>query len=143
MPSTILVIEDDLALRTEIVEFLARRKHAVTPVGSLAEAANALEGMTPDAVVSDINLPDGDGVTFCMNNASRFPGAMWLLMSGNDDLVRLGGQLKTKTADRATFAIVEKPVPLRLLERFINGAAQSPNSQAPAGESAPLSAPPV
>ena len=49
----------------------------ISPVGcgSLAEAAAALETMTPDAVFSDINLPDGDGVNFCMNTAPRFPAA--------------------------------------------------------------------
>ncbi len=121
MPSLILVIEDDLELRSEIVEFLTRRQHNVTGCATLAEAAIALDAMTPHAVLSDINLPDGDGVTFCMTNAQRFPDAHWLLMSGNDDLVRLGGQLKTKTGDSSAFAIVEKPVPLRLLERFIGG----------------------
>ena len=117
----ILVIEDDEALRTEIVEFLVRRQHLPTGCGTLAEATAALETMTPDAILSDINLPDGDGVNFCMNNAPRLPGTMWLLMSGNDSLVRLGSHLKSIGGDRPTFAIVEKPVPLRLLDRFIAG----------------------
>ena len=46
---------------------------------------------------------------------------MWLLMSGNDDLLRLGSQLKSIGGEKPTFAIVEKPVPLRLLDRFISG----------------------
>ena len=122
----ILVIEDDVALRAEIVEFLTRRSHHPTGCGTLAEAAAALNTMTPDAVLSDINLPDGDGVSFCMSNAPRFPGALWLLMSGDDDLVRLGAQLKTKAGSKPAFAIVEKPVPLRLLDRFIGGIGAAP-----------------
>ena len=124
----ILVIEDEVDLRAEIVEFLVRRGHSPTGCGTLAEATAALGTMTPDAVLSDINLPDGDGVNFCVHNAPRFPGTMWLLMSGNDDLVRLGGQLKSVGGDKPTFAIVEKPVPLRLLDRFINGIGSSPTS---------------
>ena len=122
----ILVIEDDAALRTEIIEFLVRRRHRPTGCGTLAEATAALEIMIPDAVLSDINLPDGDGVNFCMHNAPRFPATMWLLMSGNDDLVRLGGQLKGIGGAKPTFAIVEKPVPLRLLDRFIAGIGSAP-----------------
>jgi DNA-binding NtrC family response regulator len=122
----ILVIEDDAALRTEIIEFLGRRRHRPTGCGTLAEATAALEIMIPDAVLSDINLPDGDGVNFCMHNAPRFPATMWLLMSGNDDLVRLGGQLKGIGGAKPTFAIVEKPVPLRLLDRFIAGIGSAP-----------------
>ncbi len=56
--------------------------------------------MTPDAVFSDINLPDGDGVNFCMSTALRFPATLWLLMSGNDDLLRLGSQLKSIGGDK-------------------------------------------
>jgi DNA-binding NtrC family response regulator len=117
----ILVIEDEVDLRSEIVEFLVRRGHSPTGCGTLAEATAALGSMTPDAVFSDINLPDGDGVNFCVHNAPRFPGTMWLLMSGDDDLVRLGGQLKSIAGAKPTFSIVEKPVPLRLLDRFIGG----------------------
>ena len=63
-----------------------------------------------------------------MHNAPRFPATMWLLMSGNDDLVRLGGQLKSIGGAKPTFAIVEKPVPLRLLDRFIAGIGSAPPS---------------
>src|SRR4030088_3352450 len=105
----ILVIEDDVALRTEIIEFLVRRRHRPTGCGTLAEATAALEIMTPDAVLSDINLPDGNGVNFCMHNALRSPARMWSLMSGNDDLVQLAGKLKSSGGPKPIFAIVEKP----------------------------------
>ncbi len=121
MSAKILIIEDDVDLRAEIVEFLIRRHHLPIGCGTLAEATVALEAMTPDSVLSDINLPDGDGLNFCMNNAPRFPATMWLLMSGDDELVRLSSRLKSIGGDRPTFAIVKKPVPLRLLERFIGG----------------------
>jgi DNA-binding NtrC family response regulator len=133
----ILVIEDDVALRTEIIEFLVRRRHRPTGCGTFAEATAALEIMTPDAVLSDINLPDGDGVNFCVSNAARFPAAMWLLMSGDDDLLRLGNHLKSIGGHVATFAIVEKPVPLRLLDRFINGVS---STLAPKGSEAAAAA---
>ena len=132
MSAQILVIEDDEDLRTEIVEFLMRRNHRPIGCGTLAEAAAALEIMAPDAVLSDINLPDGDGMNFCMSNAARFPAAMWLLMSGNDDLLRLGALLKSIGGEKPSFAIVEKPVPLRLLDRFISGVsvARTPDQAA-------------
>ncbi len=130
MPSVILLIEDDQALREEMLDFLVHRKHSVTGCATLAEATTALLTVTPDAILSDVNLPDGDGVTFCMHNAARFPDALWLLMSGNDDLVRLGNQFKTKSGDSHAFAMVEKPVPMRLLERFIAGAAKNAGERA-------------
>ena len=121
MSAQILVIEDDEDLRIEIVEFLAGCHHGSIGCATLAEAAAALETMTPDAVISEIALPDGDGINFCMNTAARFPSAIWLLMSGNADLLRLGNQLKGIDGEKPRFAIVEKPVPLRFLDRFVSG----------------------
>ena len=132
MPAQILVIEDEEDLRTEIVEFLVRRRHQPVGCGSLAEAAAALETMTPDAVFSDINLPDGDGVSFCVKTAESYPGTHWLLMSGNDDLLRLGNELKSIGGEKL-FSIVEKPVPLRLLDRFISGVRNASTPEAAAG----------
>jgi DNA-binding NtrC family response regulator len=132
MPAKILVIEDEEDLRTEIVEFLVRRRHQPVGCGSLAEAAAALETMTPDAVFSDINLPDGDGVSFCVKTAERYPGTLWLLMSGNDDLLRLGNELKSIGGEKL-FSIVEKPVPLRLLDRFISGVRNASAPEPAAG----------
>ncbi|MDP2378615.1 response regulator [Reyranella sp.] len=138
MSAQVVVIEDDEDLRTEIVEFLVRRDHRPTGCATLAEATAAMETMTPDAVISDINLPDGDGMNFCMNNAARFPAAMWLLMSGNADLLRLGNQLKGIDGEKPSFAMVEKPVPLRLLDRFVSGvsAARAPDQAAAVGVAA-------
>src|SRR5260370_38142478 len=79
--------------------------------------------MEPDVVVSDIHLPDGDGATFCMTHAHLHPRAKWILMSGNQDLVRQGNQLKS-IAEMPAFAVADKPVPLRLLDRFIPSATQ-------------------
>lgn len=136
MSAQILVIEDDEDLRSEIVEFLVRRHHRPTGCGSLAEAATALETMTPDAVLSDINLPDGDGVNFCMSTALRYPATLWLLMSGDDDLLRLGSQLKSIGGEKPTFSIVEKPVPLRLLDRFISGVRSASPPEHPVADGA-------
>jgi DNA-binding NtrC family response regulator len=139
MSAQILVIEDEEDLRTEIVEFLVRRCHRPIGCRTLAEATVVLKTMTPDAVLSDINLPDGDGMSFCLSNAARFPAAIWLLMSGNDDLLRLGSQLKSIGGEKKpSFAIVEKPVPLRLLDRFISGvgAAGAPDRSAAGGTTA-------
>ena len=73
MSAQILVIEDDEDLRIKIEEFFIRQCHRPTGCGTLAEAAAALETMMPDAVLPDINLPDRDGMSFCMNDAVRFP----------------------------------------------------------------------
>jgi CheY-like chemotaxis protein len=71
MTTHILLIEDDVEQRGEILEYMLRRRHRVTACASISEAGEALDGAVPDAVVSDVQLPDGDGVTFYGNNARR------------------------------------------------------------------------
>jgi DNA-binding NtrC family response regulator len=70
-------------------------------------------------VVSDINLPDGDGVAFCRDMADTYPETKWVLMSGNADLVRHGNRART-----GAFAVIDKPIPLRTLDRFVADASQ-------------------
>jgi DNA-binding NtrC family response regulator len=119
----ILLVEDDSALRAEILEHLLRRRHRVTACGSITEALAALDDAgeakpAPDAIIADIHLPDGDGVRFYVENARRFPETRWILMSGNHELVRVGNEIKA-AGDLPPCAIIDKPLPLRLLDRFL------------------------
>jgi DNA-binding response OmpR family regulator len=80
MSAHVLLIEDDGALRLEMLDYLIRHHMRVTACGTLAEAKEALvPGANtfgrPDVVVADISLPDGDGASFYVENAGRFPEA--------------------------------------------------------------------
>jgi DNA-binding NtrC family response regulator len=115
----VVIIEDDEELREEIVDFLKRRGRPAVGCGTLAEAEAACRRTTPAVVVADIHLPDGNGVTFCREMAEIYPGTKWVLMSGNADLVREGNRARTQA-----FAVIDKPVPLRVLDRFVADAVQ-------------------
>lgn len=134
MAANILLIEDDGALRAEILEHLLRRHHQVVACASLAEALDALTGasgpaIVPDAVVSDIRLPDGDGVHFYAEHARHFPNTKWILMSGNHDLVRVGNQIKNAGTGLPPCAVVDKPLPLRLMDRFLQDLPSGPRNR--------------
>ena len=64
----ILIVEDDDELREVLMEHLGA-ENTLSPTGaaSLGEAAHLLNGTDArfDAVVLDVNLPDGDGRDFC------------------------------------------------------------------------------
>lgn len=57
----VLLLEDDVLLRKRLTGFLEREKAEVTPVASVAAARNALESLTFEAALIDVNLPDGRG----------------------------------------------------------------------------------
>jgi DNA-binding NtrC family response regulator len=57
----ILLLEDDVLLRKRLTGYLEKEKAEVTPVNSLAAARNALESLSFEAALIDVNLPDGRG----------------------------------------------------------------------------------
>lgn len=62
----ILTIEDDDHLRETLVEHLGLEPgFEITGVASLAEARETLNTLSPDLVLLDVSLPDGDGRDFC------------------------------------------------------------------------------
>jgi DNA-binding NtrC family response regulator len=118
MTVTVVVIEDEPATRELIAGYLSRTGNRVTSCASLAEADRALSDVRPDVVICDVALPDGNGATFCMNNAARVPHAKWLLMSGQTDMLRQSRTLR-KNPDAPPFSVFDKPVPMRALDDFI------------------------
>jgi DNA-binding NtrC family response regulator len=119
----IVIIEDDNDLRPEIVEYLERRKHHVIACDTLSAAREILEkaaqtASPPLAVISDVGLPDGDGIEFYVAFAPRLPSSHWILMSGAHDMDRLQRRLATLNGIRPP-TIIEKPFSLRLLQQFI------------------------
>lgn len=64
MTPKILLVEDNAATRFGFVRYFGREGYDVREAGSLAEATAALAAERFDALILDINLPDGNGSTF-------------------------------------------------------------------------------
>lgn len=58
----ILVVEDQLRLAEFLRQALTEKSYTVTVVGNCAAASDAIAETSYDAVVLDLNLPDGDGL---------------------------------------------------------------------------------
>ncbi len=58
---TILLVEDDPSMQSNICQYLARDSIRVVSASSLAEADSRLSEFNCDLVLLDIHLPDGDG----------------------------------------------------------------------------------
>ena len=64
MQPTILLVEDDSVLRRGLAELFAREGYRVIEAASVREAKGKLNSEV-QAVVLDVGLPDGDGVSLC------------------------------------------------------------------------------
>jgi len=65
MPIRVLIVDDDPTFRRTIATVLTARGYEIAgEAGTLADARLALARLRPDAVLLDVNLPDGDGISF-------------------------------------------------------------------------------
>jgi signal transduction histidine kinase len=78
---TVLVIEDDPHLRGVIRRSLTEHGYVVRAVGTAADA-RALEGAPPELLLTDVILPDGNGIDLARDLTERWPGSSVLYMSG-------------------------------------------------------------
>ncbi len=58
----VLVVDDDAAIRTVVREALRRQGHVVETASSVAEQKAAIEAFAPQVLITDVVLPDGDGL---------------------------------------------------------------------------------
>ncbi len=80
-PISLVVIEDDVHLREEFAH-MAQAHHNLSwlgGAGSLKEARELLARVTPDVVVIDLGLPDGDGTELIADLSRQRPGPVALV----------------------------------------------------------------
>jgi two-component system nitrogen regulation response regulator GlnG len=116
--SRILVVDDDAAIRTVVGQALRRAGHDVVAVGTLAERDRHLAGAErTDVLVTDVVLPDGDGIAALAAVAAIKPQLPVIIMSARNTLV---------TAVRATeagaYEYLPKPFDLDMLTGAVAGA---------------------
>ena len=115
--SAVLVCDDDSAIRTVVAQALRRAGHDVTVTASLAQLDRALALATPDVLVTDVVLPDGDGIDHLETIAQRHPALPVIVLSARNTLT---------TAVRATgagaYEYLPKPFDLDALTQAVRGA---------------------
>ena len=62
MTAKILIVEDSPSMRSLVREALERDGYEVTESVDGRHALDLLEGMTPDVIITDINMPNVDGL---------------------------------------------------------------------------------
>lgn len=72
----ILIVDDDTALRTALIRYLEKRGYAVSDAASGIEGLSQFELDPPDLVVSDVIMPEMDGLEFCRRLRSLRTGQL-------------------------------------------------------------------
>ena len=82
MPVKVLIVDDDAAFRRIARGALAERGYdIVAEAQSVAEARTAVAAAHPDAVLLDVNLPDGNGIAL----ADELSGSLRVLLTSSEE----------------------------------------------------------
>jgi DNA-binding NarL/FixJ family response regulator len=121
MSSSVLVVDDDPAFQRLAERVLAAFGLAVVGhAGSVSTAIDAAESLRPDAVLVDVGLPDGDGITL----AARLTALPWeprvVLTSSDADAA---GAADVRSS-RAQAFIPKEQLPNAALDELLGGRAR-------------------
>lgn len=78
----IFVIEDDVQFRQMLVQMLKQDGHQVAMAGDGVEAMQLLLRLRPDLIITDILMPNMDGVEFIMQLSHQSNHTPVIAMSG-------------------------------------------------------------
>lgn len=81
----VLVVEDELFLNKVICQFIAFKRSQPLEALTLALARQRIQDESPDLILLDQHLPDGDGLDLVAELAEQGVGIPVIMMSGDDD----------------------------------------------------------
>jgi DNA-binding NtrC family response regulator len=130
----ILIVDDDVFLVEALCRHFERRGYQPTGVFTVLEATAAIEKAARTfnpfvAILSDLQLPDGDGRTIVRLAREKLPNCPVVMMTGSRSV---SGSVEAMRLGALT--VLEKPVPLEVLSveiaQAIKQTAQIPEGAA-------------
>ena len=121
--ATLLLVDDDEAFRSMLRRALQRRGHDVIEAAEGGAALSALSGATVDLVITDIIMPDMEGIETIRALRRTYPNLKIIAMSGGGRM-QPDGYLKAAKALGA-FRVLSKPFDNEQLFTAIEEALQA------------------
>ena len=114
MKYTILIVDDEPQIVQTIADYFP--EFTILTAGNGEEGLRAMDESMPDLIVTDIIMPDMEGIEFIQQATQRYPSIPVVAMSGSplgqkylEDAIRFGAIEK-----------IQKPFDLEELEAIIN-----------------------
>lgn len=98
----ILVIDDDVAFCKMLSSFLTRNHYDVQTAYSAQSAKELAAEHSFDLFITDLRLPDDDGIDLMVNLLKQFPTTPVILMTGYSDVATAVKALKNGASDYIT-----------------------------------------
>lgn len=95
----ILLIEDDVSFCKLLEKFLIKKGHTISTSYTATEARNAIKKEAFDLILTDLRLPDTDGIELMTEFKIVFPEVPVILMTGYSDVNTAVKAIKNGAAD--------------------------------------------
>jgi DNA-binding response OmpR family regulator len=82
---TILVVDDEELIRNLIVTFLSKMGHSCLTAVDGVDALDKMKENKIDAVITDIKMPNMDGITLTSEISIKYPGLPIMVMTAFDE----------------------------------------------------------
>jgi len=112
---SVLLLEDEVILRKRLAAYLEREGAEVTAVASLAAARQALESMSFETAVIDVNLPDGRGTDLLRDKVFP-PTTNVIVMTAGGNVAGAVEALRAGAADYLVKPFDPEELPLRIAQ---------------------------
>jgi len=124
--ATILVADDDRAIRTVLTQALGRQGHVVRTTGNAATLWQWVKEGDGDLVITDVVMPDENGLDLIPRIKKLRPNLRILVMSAQNTLLTA-----VKATERGAFEYLPKPFDLRELISVVDRALSEPAGDRP------------
>jgi DNA-binding NtrC family response regulator len=119
VPLSILIAEDDETLAAALDEFLREKGHQVDLASHGGEALALLEKKSYPLIITDLVMPEADGLTVLRAARQRDPATLVVIMTGYASLDSAIGAIREGAYDYLC-----KPFKLQEIEIAVNNATQ-------------------
>src|SRR5579871_1143048 len=125
MNSTILVADDDRGIRTVLSQALGRAGYDVRTTGNAATLWRWVADGDGDLVITDVVMPDEDGLDLLPRIKRLRPELRIIVMSAQNTLLTA-----VKATQRGAFEYLPKPFDIRELVGVVERALSAPRGSA-------------
>ena len=132
MNATILVADDDRSIRLVVSQALAQRGHAVRAASDARTLWQWVDAGEGDLVVTDVLMPDGNGLDLVPRIKERRPDLPIIVMSAQNTILTA-----IRANERGAFEYLPKPFDLDVLVAAVDRALTQTAAGGAAGTAMP------
>ena len=116
---SILIIDDERDFCELVMSILHKEPYSIECAHTLLEARNTLTLKSPDFILLDNNLPDGQGIDFLQEYYTLFEGSKTIMMTADSS-----DHLRQKAYRLGVYEFLTKPFSFRKLRELMSAVPE-------------------